>query len=42
MANYCDYHVIVKGPKNACYAVYGSMPCMDDKWIEEEHGTEDD
>jgi hypothetical protein len=42
VADYCDYKVIVKGKKNACYAFYGSMPCYDDKWIESKSGTDDD
>ena len=41
MANYCDYKVIVKGKKNACYAFFGSMSCLEDKWIKEEDGTDD-
>ncbi len=41
MANYCDYKVIVKGCKNACYAFFGSMSCVDGKWIVEEDGTND-
>ena len=41
MANYCDYKCIVKGPKNACYAVFGSMSTYDDKWIAEESGDDE-
>jgi 1,2-phenylacetyl-CoA epoxidase PaaB subunit len=41
MANYCEYKVIVKGKKNACYAFFGSMSCADDKQIVEESGTDD-
>ncbi len=41
MANICEYKVIVKGRKNACYAFYGSMSCMDYKEIVSEKGTED-
>ena len=43
MANYCYYKCIVKGPKNACYAVFGSMSCVDDyKEIISEEGTDED
>lgn len=41
MANYCDYKVIVKGKKNACYAFFGSMSCVEEKWIVEEGGTDE-
>lgn len=41
MANICEYKVIVKGRKNACYAFFGSMSCLDDKWIAEETGTQE-
>lgn len=41
MANYCEYKVIVTGRKNACYAFFGSMSCYDNKWIEEEDGTDE-
>lgn len=41
MANYCEYKVIVKGKKNACYAFFGSMSCLDDKYIVEESGTDE-
>ncbi len=41
MANYCGYKVIVKGRKNACYAFFGSMSCLETKDIVEESGTED-
>ena len=36
MADICIYKGIVKGKKNSCYAVFGSMSCMDDKQIVEE------
>ena len=36
MANFCEYKCIVKGPRNACYAVFGSMSCLDNKEIVEE------
>ena len=42
MANICEYKGIVRGPKNACYAVFGSMSCFDDKYICEENGTDED
>ena len=42
MANYCEYNVIVKGRKNACYAFFGSMSCLDSKEIFDESGTDDD
>lgn len=42
MANVCEYHVRVKGKKNACYAFYGSMSVYDYKDIQEEHGTDDE
>ena len=41
MANICDYKVIVKGKKNACYAFYGSMPAYNDKYVVEAEGTDD-
>ena len=41
MANICKYKGIVKGRKNACYAYFGSMSCLDDKWIIEEEGTDE-
>ena len=40
MANYCLYKCIVKGPKNACYAVLGSMSCDEYKDIVSEAGTD--
>lgn len=42
MANICEYRVIVKGKKNACYALYGSMPVMDGICIVNEYGTNED
>lgn len=42
MANICKYKVIVKGRKNACYAFMGSMSTLDNKWVEEESGSDDD
>ncbi len=42
MANCCEYKVIVKGKKNACYAFFGSMSCMDYKDIVDEEGTDDE
>lgn len=39
MANICKYKVIVKGKRNACMAFFGSMPCLDDKWINSDEGT---
>ena len=44
MANICEYHVLVKGRKNACYALYGSMPLImgSEKNIEYQGGTEKD
>jgi hypothetical protein len=41
VANCCSYKVIVKGKKNACYAFFGSMPCMDGKQISREFGTDE-
>jgi hypothetical protein len=41
VANCCSYKVIVKGKKNACYAFFGSMSCMDGKQINEEFGTDE-
>ena len=38
MANICKYKVIVRGKKNACYAFFGSMSCMDYKEILRESG----
>lgn len=40
MANRCEYKVIVKGKKNACYAYYGSMRVLENKWITGEEGPE--
>ena len=42
MANICEYHILVKGKKNACYALYGSINAYEEKWIKEESGTQDD
>ena len=42
MADYCSYKVIVKGRKNACYALLGSMSAADEKQIIWESGTEKD
>ena len=39
MANICEYRVKVKGRKNACYAFYGSMSCMDYKEVDNESGS---
>ena len=41
MANICEYRVIVKGKKNACYAFLGSMSAYDEKVVDEEYGTDD-
>lgn len=41
MADYCDYKVIVKGRKNACYALLGSMSAADEKRIIWESGTDE-
>lgn len=41
MANYCRYKCIVRGPKNACYAVFGSMSCEDYKDIISESGSDE-
>jgi len=40
MANSCEYHVIVKGKRNNCYAFYGSMSALDYKEIDWEEGTD--
>ena len=40
MANVCEYHIKVKGTKSSCYALFDSMNVLDDKWINEEHGTD--
>ena len=40
MANRCEYKVIVKGKKSVCYAFYGSMRVLENKWITEEEGAE--
>ncbi|MCR4805733.1 MAG: hypothetical protein K5981_08800 [Clostridia bacterium] len=42
MANICEYKIVVKGKKNACYAFLGSTPQMDYRDIQEEGGTDDD
>jgi len=42
MANICEYKVIVKGKKNACYAFYGSMSSLNNKLIIEEEGTDEE
>ena len=41
MANICEYHVLVKGAKNACHALFGGLPVLDDKWITAETGSDD-
>lgn len=41
MANICMYKVLVKGRRNACMAFFGSTPCLDDKWITSEEGTDE-
>ncbi len=41
MANVCAYKVIVKGKRNACMAFFGSMPCLDDKSINSDTGTDE-
>ncbi len=41
MADICDYKIIVKGKKNACYAFYGATPAYNVKEIIKESGTED-
>ena len=42
MANICEYRVIVKGRKNACYAFFGSMSCCEEKIIDDESGSNED
>ena len=42
MANICEYKVIVKGKKNACYAFYGSTSNFGGKEIDHGEGTDDD
>lgn len=42
MANFCEYNIIVKGKKNACYAFLGSMTAVEEITIHEESGTYDD
>ena len=37
MANICDYKIKVKGKKNACYALIGSMPICDEIEILDEY-----
>ncbi len=41
MANVCEFHMIVKGKKNACYAFYEGQNNYE-KWIEEEDGTDEE
>ena len=38
MADCCEYRVKVKGRKNACYAFFGSMSCMDYKDMNKKSG----
>ena len=40
MANICVYKGIVKGRKNACYAFFGALPCLNDQYIVEEYGDD--
>lgn len=42
MANICEYHVLVKGAKNACHALFGGLPVLDGKWITAETGSDND
>ena len=42
MANYCEYKVIVKGKKNACFAYFGSMSALDYKSVVETSGTDEE
>ena len=42
MADICNYKIIAKGKKNACFAFMHSMNRYDDFDIIEEKGTEDD
>lgn len=41
MADICDFKVIVKGKKNACYAFYYSTKYLEYKEILDESGTDD-
>ncbi len=41
MANICEYRVLVKGKRNACMAFFGFMPCLDDKRILSERGSDE-
>ena len=40
MANICKYKVEVRGPKNACFAFWGSMSASDDGQLLEEEGDD--
>ncbi len=42
MANICEYKVIEKGKKNACYAFFGSMSVLDNKWVTDESGSNEE
>lgn len=39
---FSTYKAIVRGKKNACYALFGSMPCYDSKTIFEGSGTDEE
>lgn len=41
MANLCEFKMIVKGKKNACFAFVASTVCSDEPYIADQHGTED-
>ena len=41
MANICEYNIIVKGKRNACYAFYGSTSNLGGKAIDSWEGTDD-
>lgn len=42
MANFCSYEVHVIGKKNSAIMIYASMPCLEEKEIIYESGTDDE
>ena len=41
MANFCDYHIVVKGCKKATLFLYNTIPALDYKEIVKESGTDE-
>lgn len=42
MANICEYHILVRGRRNACHALFGGQSVLDEKWITNESGSDED